>query len=178
VLVEPPDSHVSGRRPSRRQVAEAVAAATATLLAVAGVGDAFLVAGLLIVVGRDAAPVLAVTATLVRWGRSGLPAITGAQAVLGPAVAVGPALYAASTWTAAAALVAAAPPGWRAIPFGALAGVLACGGDPPLRLLGIVTGAGAAVATSRFLPRRWAPLVALGLGLAAVVLAMVARATA
>ena len=124
-----------------------------------------------------AAPVLAASATLVRWGRSSLDAVTGAQAVLGPAVAVGPVLYAASSWSAAAAVLAAAPPGWRAVPFGLLAGLLASGGDPLPRAAGVIIGVAGAVAASRFLPRRWAPIVALALGAEAVVVALLARAT-
>lgn len=146
-----------------------LAAAGAAALVVGSTGDAFLLAVLLGVVAGDvvagAAAAGVALALLARWGSSSLAAVAGAQAVLGPAVLLGPPVSAASVWLATLALVVVAPVGWRAVLFGAAAGLVACGpaattlGNAGLRVVGLVVGAGLVyVAAPRLArtPARWA----------------------
>lgn len=94
-------------------------------------GDVFVTAALLGLTARDARRfavcVLAVLAATVRWGSPSLASVAGAQAVLGPAVAVGPVLAAVSAGLAAVAVLLVAPRGWRAVPFGLAAALVAAG---------------------------------------------------
>lgn len=169
--MEPPGARLHGW-PAAGLTAEQLrlaAAAGAAALVVGSTGDAFLLAVLLGVVAGDvvagAAAAGVALALLARWGSSSLAAVAGAQAVLGPAVVLGPPVSAASVWLATLALVVVAPVGWRAVLFGATAGLVACGpaattlGNAGLRVLGVVVGAGLVYVAAPWLARtpvRWA----------------------
>lgn len=111
---------------------------------------------------------------LARFGTTSLAGLAGAQAVLGPAIAVQPALAAAGSALSALACVAVAPKGWRGLPLGLLAGVVALGpsaaapGDALLRFTGVIAGVAAVVLLPR--PPRMAAPAAAAIGLALAVL--------
>lgn len=117
----------------------------------------------------------AVLAALARFGTTSLAGLAGAQAVLGPAIAVQPAVGAAGSALSALACVAVAPKGWRGVPLGLLAGVVALGpsatapDDALFRFTGIVAGMAAVVLMPR--PPRLAALAAAALGLVLAVVA-------
>lgn len=88
------------------------AAAAAVVLAVLSLGDALVLAALLVVVAWRLPALTVVPALLAsswRWGSTSLDALAGAQAVLGPAGLVGSGRGAAASWLAAAALVLSSP---------------------------------------------------------------------
>jgi hypothetical protein len=137
---------------------------------------------LLGIVALDLATVMvagaAITASVLRWGSSSLPAIAGAQAVLGPAVLVAPAAAALSAAATALALVCVAPPGPLAAPFGIAAAVLAAGpaASTPSRLAVRVAAAAAgallALVISRRVPRPRRFQVAAGAAIVACAAAL------
>ena len=184
--MEPPGAGLPGG-PAAGLTAEQLrlaAVAGAAALVVGSTGDAFLLAVLLGVAAADvvagAAAIGVALALLARWGSSSLAAVAGAQAVLGPAVALGPVVSGASVWLATLALVVVAPAGWRAVLFGATAGLVACGpaatswANAGWRLLGLVVGAGLVYLAAPRLARTPVRWVGPPLAFAAVALAVAA----
>lgn len=106
------------------------AAAAAVVLAVLSLGDA-LVLAVVLVVAAWRLPALAVVPALLasswRWGSTSLEALAGAQAVLGPAGLVGPGTAAAASWLAGFAILLAIP---GLAPRPRVGGITDPGGDP------------------------------------------------
>jgi hypothetical protein len=121
---------------------------------------------------------LAFVATTIRWGSGWLVAVSGAQAVLGPAITVGPVAAALSSWCAAAAVIVAAPDRSlvAAAGTGTAAAFLAAGpggwDGVAVRLLATVLAVAATVGVGRFGRARLRALVAAGLAVGAVGLAV------
>lgn len=118
------------------------AATAAVVLAVLSLGDALVLAAVLVIVAWRLPALIVVPALLAsswRWGSTSLDALAGAQAVLGPAGLVGPGRAAAASWLVAAALVLSSPAGRRRV-----AGTLNAAGSPGIAVarfpLDIVTG--------------------------------------
>lgn len=152
-------------------------------MAVSSSGEVVLLAVLLGIAAADAfagaVALLALGAVAARWGTTSLDAIAGAQTVLGPGAAVGPMAAAASAACAAAALVLVRARGWAALLFGITAALIVAGpgaGRPELAALragAAIVGAGLAFGAQRWAAPIWRRL-ALGLAVAAVILAVVA----
>lgn len=95
-----------------RDLVRGGAAAAAVVLAVLSLGDALVLAAVLVVIAWRLPALVVVPALLAsswRWGSTSLDALAGAQAVLGPAGLVGPTPAAAASCLAAAALVLSSP---------------------------------------------------------------------
>ena len=186
--MEPPGPYLHGRPAAANLVelipgrARQAAAAAAIALALTSSGEVVLLAVLLGVAAADAVvgatALVALLALAVRWGSTSLDAIAGAQAVLGPGAATGSAAAVLSAWCGAGALVAASPPGWPALAFGASSALVVAGPGPgrpadvALRVTASLLGGVAALVVSRHLPRRSARAVALALAGAALALAL------
>jgi hypothetical protein len=177
--LEPPDPDLHLGSAPVPGIARLAAFGAAAAVLLASTGDGLVAAVLLGLLAADAlagtVAAAAVLGGLARFGTTSLAGLAGAQAVLGPAVSVAPALGAAASGLAAVSVLAAAPPGWRGWPFGLLAGLIACGpaatspADGLVRLAGVVGGVALAVLVPRPAWVRWP---ALGLSLAALVLAV------
>lgn len=130
-------------------------AVAAAVLAVTGRGDLWVLALLLGLADRGAAPAIVTCAAAVvaldRFGSAGLSDLAGAQSVLGPAGWHGSGTVIAVTWVSAAALLLVCRAPGPAVVAGAIAGLVVAGpaltggtSDVAVRLVALCLGAGLA----------------------------------